>query len=134
MEAERVYGIPLFGTMAHSFIEIHDDEITAFENYARARSQNLTLLIDTYDTENGRVVRSISTYLGLTLKNPLIASVLASRPLPMLRHSIAPISFRNMLASRAASAPPGKRPGRAASRCLRERHGEHALGKRPLSF
>lgn len=53
MLAEREYGIPLYGTMAHSFIEIHDDECTAFENFARARPRNPTFLIDTYDTENG---------------------------------------------------------------------------------
>jgi nicotinate phosphoribosyltransferase len=49
--AERVYGIPVYGTMAHSFIQAHDDEAQAFENFARARPENLVLLIDTYDTE-----------------------------------------------------------------------------------
>jgi nicotinate phosphoribosyltransferase len=49
--AERRYGIPVYGTMAHSFIQAHDDETAAFENFARSRPQNLTLLIDTYDTE-----------------------------------------------------------------------------------
>jgi len=51
VEAERRFGIPTFGTMAHSFIEAHDDEATAFERFARARPENLTLLLDTYDTE-----------------------------------------------------------------------------------
>jgi nicotinate phosphoribosyltransferase len=49
--ADMLFGIPIFGTMAHSFIEMHDDESAAFESFARARRENLTLLIDTYDTE-----------------------------------------------------------------------------------
>ncbi|MEX3943828.1 nicotinate phosphoribosyltransferase [Paraburkholderia sp. BR10937] len=44
------FGIPLFGTMAHSFVQAHDDELEAFETFARTQTDN-TLLIDTYDTE-----------------------------------------------------------------------------------
>jgi nicotinate phosphoribosyltransferase len=51
MLAEREFGIPAFGTMAHSFVEAYDTESAAFESFARSRPQNLTFLIDTYDTE-----------------------------------------------------------------------------------
>ena len=53
MLAENLFGIPIFGTMAHSFVQVHDDESEAFENFARARPENPILLIDTYDTEAG---------------------------------------------------------------------------------
>lgn len=49
--AEQRYGIPSFGTMAHSFVQAFEDEEEAFEAFARSRPTNLTLLIDTYDTE-----------------------------------------------------------------------------------
>ena len=49
--AGQIFGIPLYGTMAHSFIEAQDDETAAFEIFARARPDNVVLLLDTYDTE-----------------------------------------------------------------------------------
>jgi nicotinate phosphoribosyltransferase len=53
VEAGRQFGIPVHGTMAHSFIQAHDDEAVAFEHFARARPERPVLLIDTYDTETG---------------------------------------------------------------------------------
>jgi len=47
------YGIPIVGTMAHSFVQVHDDEMIAFEAFARARPDGVVLLIDTYNTEAG---------------------------------------------------------------------------------
>jgi nicotinate phosphoribosyltransferase len=49
--AGEVFGIPLYGTMAHSFIEAFDDEAAAFESFARSRPDNVVLLLDTYDSE-----------------------------------------------------------------------------------
>jgi nicotinate phosphoribosyltransferase len=49
--AGQAFGIPLYGTMAHSFIEAFDDETAAFAAFAQSRPDNIVLLLDTYDTE-----------------------------------------------------------------------------------
>ena len=49
--AGEEFGIPIYGTMAHSFIESFDDESAAFAAFAQSRPDNLVLLIDTYDVE-----------------------------------------------------------------------------------
>jgi nicotinate phosphoribosyltransferase len=49
--AGPLFDIPVYGTMAHSFVQAHEDEETAFEHFARAQPDNVVLLIDTYDTE-----------------------------------------------------------------------------------
>jgi nicotinate phosphoribosyltransferase len=51
VEAGRRFGVPVFGTMAHSYVQAHADEEAAFESFARAHPENAVLLIDTYDTE-----------------------------------------------------------------------------------
>jgi len=51
--AGRRLGIPLSGTMAHSFVMSHDDERDAFRAYARTFRTAVVLLIDTYDTVEG---------------------------------------------------------------------------------
>lgn len=49
--AEKRFGVPSYGTMAHSFIQAHDDELDAFDHFARAQPQHVVFLLDTYDTE-----------------------------------------------------------------------------------
>jgi nicotinate phosphoribosyltransferase len=50
--AGRLYGLPLRGTMAHSYIQAHDDEAAAFAAFTR-RYPDTVLLVDTYDTLTG---------------------------------------------------------------------------------
>ena len=49
--AGQRFGIPLYGTMAHAFVQACDSELAALEGFARAYPEGSTLLIDTYDTE-----------------------------------------------------------------------------------
>lgn len=51
--AGKVYGIPVFGTMAHSFISGFEREEEAFRAFARTFPENTVLLVDTYDTLAG---------------------------------------------------------------------------------
>lgn len=51
--AGKIYGLPIYGTMAHSFITAFGDELQAFRAYARAFPENTILLVDTYDTLEG---------------------------------------------------------------------------------
>jgi nicotinate phosphoribosyltransferase len=50
--AGQVYGIPIYGTMAHSYVQAHDSEADAFRAFA-ALYPDTTLLVDTYDTMAG---------------------------------------------------------------------------------
>ncbi|MDZ7718855.1 MAG: nicotinate phosphoribosyltransferase [Balneolaceae bacterium] len=55
----RDYDIPIAGTMAHSFIQRYDDELSAFRDFAEVRSDDCVLLVDTYDTLQSGVPNAI---------------------------------------------------------------------------
>ncbi len=59
--AGRDYGIPVSGTMAHSYIESYDDELTAFKDFADQQPDNCVLLVDTYDTLKSGLPNAITT-------------------------------------------------------------------------
>jgi nicotinate phosphoribosyltransferase len=51
--AGKLYDIPVKGTHAHSWVMSFDSELESFETYARFMPNNVTLLVDTYDSLNG---------------------------------------------------------------------------------
>jgi nicotinate phosphoribosyltransferase len=53
LEAGRRYGVPTSGTSAHAFTLLHDDEKAAFEAQVAALGKGTTLLVDTYDVDQG---------------------------------------------------------------------------------
>ncbi|WP_457627085.1 nicotinate phosphoribosyltransferase [Persephonella sp.] len=66
--AGKEYGIPVFGTMAHSFILAHRDEVEAFKDFTSVYPENSVLLVDTYDTIQG-VYNAVKAIRELGLKH-----------------------------------------------------------------
>lgn len=54
------FGIPAVGTMAHSFIQSYDDELSAFRDFAANRPEHCVLLVDTYDTLKSGIPNAIT--------------------------------------------------------------------------
>src|SRR6266704_1226424 len=72
VQAGALFGVPVYGTVAHSFIHAHEDEMEAFEHFALAQPDHVVLLLDTYDTEAAaRKVVALAPRLqtrGITIK------------------------------------------------------------------
>ena len=68
------FNVPASGTMAHSFIQLYNDEYEAFSAYAKHNPDNTTLLVDTYNVlESGipnaiRVAKEVLEPMGKRLK------------------------------------------------------------------
>ena len=62
VEAGRLFGIPVLGTMAHSWIMSFPDEYTAFKTYAKLYPNACTLLVDTYDVLKSGVPNAIRVF------------------------------------------------------------------------
>jgi len=60
--AEQRFGVPAFGTMAHSWIQMFDSEYEAFINYCELYPENVTLLLDTYNTLKSGVPNAIRAF------------------------------------------------------------------------
>ena len=72
--AGQRFGIPVRGTHAHSWVMAFDDERAAFEAYAQAVPNNVTLLVDTYDTLDG-VRNAIGVGLALRERGHRLSAV-----------------------------------------------------------
>ncbi|MDR1208933.1 MAG: nicotinate phosphoribosyltransferase [Clostridiales bacterium] len=72
--AGRMFGIPLAGTVAHSWIQSFDDELTAFRTYAEVFPNRLVLLVDTYSTLESGVPNAIRVFSEMRAAGTLPAA------------------------------------------------------------
>lgn len=64
---DRIYGVPAGGTMAHSWIQMFDNEYDAFKAYCELYPDNPTLLVDTYNTLKSGVPNAIRVFREILL-------------------------------------------------------------------
>ena len=60
--ADRDFGVPCGGTMAHSWVQMFPTELEAFRTYCRLYPQNATLLVDTYNALRSGVPNAIRAF------------------------------------------------------------------------
>lgn len=71
VEAEALVNIPAKGTMSHSYILSYDSEYEAFEKFSEYNPNNLTLLVDTYNTLESGTANAIKIFSKLAKENRL---------------------------------------------------------------
>lgn len=60
--SERDFGIPALGTMAHSWVQLFDNELDAFKAYARRYPHSCVLLVDTYNVLKSGIPNAIRAF------------------------------------------------------------------------
>lgn len=66
-QASKLFGIPVFGGMSHTWIQSFDSEYEAFCAYAEEYPENCVLLVDTYDTVNSGVPNAVKAFNDVLL-------------------------------------------------------------------
>ena len=64
---DKLYSVPAGGTMAHSWIQMFDNEYDAFKSYCELYPDNPTLLVDTYNTIKSGVPNAIKVFKEVLL-------------------------------------------------------------------
>lgn len=65
--SDQLYGVPTSGTMAHSWVQMFDDEYSAFKTYCEIYPHNATLLVDTYNVLKSGVPNAIRAFKEVLL-------------------------------------------------------------------
>ena len=65
--SDQLYGVPASGTMAHSWVQMFDDEYTAFKTYCEIYPNDATLLVDTYNALKSGVPNAIRAFREVLL-------------------------------------------------------------------
>ena len=73
--AGKDFDIPVSGTMAHSFVQSYDDELTAFRDFAEGRPENCVLLVDTYNTLKSGIPNAIKVAMEMEERGQKLLAV-----------------------------------------------------------
>lgn len=73
--AAKNYGLKASGTMAHSYVQMFDDELDAFRSFAYANPKNCILLVDTYNTLNSGLPNAIKVAKEMEKKDQRLYAI-----------------------------------------------------------